>query len=125
MKHAPGPIPSSCVTCRQRRKKCDRTHPVCTRCTTGGYKCLGYESVASSSGSTNLGAASSRSDVATAPHYTLHMPKVAPQRQQATHMPEEEPPLRVASDDLHASIFGIQEDHSRTNRRERQAVTQI
>ncbi|QRV82476.1 Fungal specific transcription factor domain [Ceratobasidium sp. AG-Ba] len=46
-KHTPGPPPSSCSTCRQRKKKCDKTRPSCLRCTTGGYVCLGYEREAS------------------------------------------------------------------------------
>ncbi|EUC61338.1 fungal Zn(2)-cys(6) binuclear cluster domain protein [Rhizoctonia solani AG-3 Rhs1AP] len=38
----PGPLPKSCLTCRQRRKKCDLTRPCCERCLRGGFKCLGY-----------------------------------------------------------------------------------
>ncbi|CAE7211729.1 unnamed protein product [Rhizoctonia solani] len=38
----PGPRPTSCLTCRQRRKKCDLTRPCCERCLKGGYECLGY-----------------------------------------------------------------------------------
>ncbi|KAG9079481.1 hypothetical protein FS749_008490 [Ceratobasidium sp. UAMH 11750] len=43
MKHLRGPPPTSCLTCRQRKKKCDRARPSCTRCSEGGFKCLGYE----------------------------------------------------------------------------------
>ncbi|KAL5633771.1 hypothetical protein ACGC1H_005836 [Rhizoctonia solani] len=38
----PGPPPKSCLTCRQRRKKCDLSKPSCKRCVKGGYECLGY-----------------------------------------------------------------------------------
>ncbi|CAE6412745.1 unnamed protein product [Rhizoctonia solani] len=43
-KRVSGPYPLSCITCRERRKKCDRTHPTCNRCKTGGFTCLGYAS---------------------------------------------------------------------------------
>ncbi|CEL62697.1 hypothetical protein RSOLAG1IB_05053 [Rhizoctonia solani AG-1 IB] len=39
----PGPLPTSCRTCRRRQKKCDMTRPCCNRCLRGGYECLGYE----------------------------------------------------------------------------------
>ncbi|KAF8752502.1 GAL4-like Zn(II)2Cys6 (or C6 zinc) binuclear cluster DNA-binding domain [Rhizoctonia solani] len=39
----PGPPPTSCITCRRRRKKCDMARPSCERCLKGGYECLGYE----------------------------------------------------------------------------------
>ncbi|CAE6444611.1 unnamed protein product [Rhizoctonia solani] len=39
----PGPPPTSCLTCRRRRKKCDMTRPSCKRCLRDGYECLGYE----------------------------------------------------------------------------------
>ncbi|KAF8594324.1 hypothetical protein BDV93DRAFT_529378 [Ceratobasidium sp. AG-I] len=32
-----------CLTCKQRRKKCDEAKPHCKRCTHGGYLCLGYK----------------------------------------------------------------------------------
>ncbi|CAE6485805.1 unnamed protein product [Rhizoctonia solani] len=38
-----GPRGFSCLTCRQRRKKCDRTRPVCERCIKGQFECLGYD----------------------------------------------------------------------------------
>ncbi|KAL5631813.1 hypothetical protein ACGC1H_000011 [Rhizoctonia solani] len=38
-----GPPGLSCLTCRQRRKKCDRTRPVCERCMKGQFRCLGYD----------------------------------------------------------------------------------
>ncbi|CAE6388994.1 unnamed protein product [Rhizoctonia solani] len=50
MKHTPGPLPSSCLTCRQRRKKCDKNRPVCERCLVGGFKCLGYDHIPTSNG---------------------------------------------------------------------------
>ncbi|CAE6457157.1 unnamed protein product [Rhizoctonia solani] len=43
-KRASGPLPLSCITCRERRKKCDRRHPTCNRCKAGGFTCLGYAS---------------------------------------------------------------------------------
>ncbi|KAH7323354.1 hypothetical protein B0J17DRAFT_683055 [Rhizoctonia solani] len=38
----PGPPPTSCFTCRRRRKKCDLSRPYCERCLKGGFECLGY-----------------------------------------------------------------------------------
>ncbi|CAE6458039.1 unnamed protein product [Rhizoctonia solani] len=40
---APGPIGTSCLTCKRRHKKCDRRKPICDRCSKGGYECLGYD----------------------------------------------------------------------------------
>ncbi|KAF8685074.1 hypothetical protein RHS04_00931 [Rhizoctonia solani] len=37
-----GPRPTSCLTCWQRRKKCDLAQPRCQRCLKGGFECLGY-----------------------------------------------------------------------------------
>lgn len=31
-----------CLTCKQRKKKCDETKPVCQRCINGDFRCLGY-----------------------------------------------------------------------------------
>ncbi|KAF8594327.1 hypothetical protein BDV93DRAFT_529383 [Ceratobasidium sp. AG-I] len=31
-----------CMTCKHRRKKCDEVKPVCDRCVSGGFMCLGY-----------------------------------------------------------------------------------
>ncbi|CAE6444633.1 unnamed protein product [Rhizoctonia solani] len=39
----PGPPPTSCLTCRRRRKKCDLARPQCERCINDGHECLGYE----------------------------------------------------------------------------------
>ncbi|CAE6428263.1 unnamed protein product [Rhizoctonia solani] len=39
----PGPIGTSCLTCKRRHKKCDRNKPICERCLKGGYVCQGYE----------------------------------------------------------------------------------
>ncbi|KAJ1305323.1 hypothetical protein OPQ81_000343 [Rhizoctonia solani] len=39
----PGPRGTSCLTCKRRHKKCDQRLPVCERCETGGFDCLGYE----------------------------------------------------------------------------------
>ncbi|KAH7338114.1 hypothetical protein B0J17DRAFT_660842 [Rhizoctonia solani] len=41
-KNAPGPIGTSCLTCKRRHKKCDMRQPVCLRCEEGGLECLGY-----------------------------------------------------------------------------------
>ncbi|KAJ1305581.1 hypothetical protein OPQ81_000581 [Rhizoctonia solani] len=38
----PGPRRTSCLTCWQRRKKCDLSRPFCERCLKGGFNCLGY-----------------------------------------------------------------------------------
>ncbi|QRV96391.1 Fungal Zn(2)-Cys(6) binuclear cluster domain [Ceratobasidium sp. AG-Ba] len=42
MRAAPGPRPTSCITCQRRKKKCDKTRPSCNRCTELGQQCLGY-----------------------------------------------------------------------------------
>ncbi|QRW20074.1 Fungal Zn(2)-Cys(6) binuclear cluster domain [Rhizoctonia solani] len=39
----PGPPPTSCRTCRKRRKRCDMSKPSCNSCLKGGYECLGYD----------------------------------------------------------------------------------
>ncbi|CEL54064.1 hypothetical protein RSOLAG1IB_06773 [Rhizoctonia solani AG-1 IB] len=41
----PGPRAESCLTCRQRKKKCDKVRPFCLRClnSKGTYTCLGYD----------------------------------------------------------------------------------
>ncbi|CAE6475428.1 unnamed protein product [Rhizoctonia solani] len=39
----PGPMGTSCLTCKRRRKKCDQRQPTCERCETGGFECLGYD----------------------------------------------------------------------------------
>ncbi|CAE6439277.1 unnamed protein product [Rhizoctonia solani] len=43
-KSAPGPRAESCLTCRKRRKKCDKGRPFCARCldSKGRFTCLGY-----------------------------------------------------------------------------------
>ncbi|CAE6426531.1 unnamed protein product [Rhizoctonia solani] len=38
----PGPIGTSCLTCKRRHKKCDQTRPTCLRCKKGKFECLGY-----------------------------------------------------------------------------------
>ncbi|CUA73187.1 Thiamine biosynthesis regulatory protein [Saccharomyces cerevisiae S288c] [Rhizoctonia solani] len=38
----PGPVGTSCLTCKQRHKKCDQRRPICTTCEAGGFECLGY-----------------------------------------------------------------------------------
>ncbi|KAF8606106.1 hypothetical protein BDV93DRAFT_520963 [Ceratobasidium sp. AG-I] len=111
MKHSHGPLPLSCLTCRQRRKKCDRSHPVCTRCTDGGFKCLGYDGAVWSGGSSNLSTGSSQLDIAPVPRTTLHKPK---QRKHLTHTPEEEPRVRPTSDGSHVSRVRIRGDHNDT-----------
>ncbi|CAE7137118.1 unnamed protein product [Rhizoctonia solani] len=44
-KSTPGPRAESCLTCRQRRKKCDKVRPFCQRClnSKGRFFCLGYD----------------------------------------------------------------------------------
>ncbi|CAE6455501.1 unnamed protein product [Rhizoctonia solani] len=44
-KSTPGPRGESCLTCRQRRKKCDKGRPFCERCLSskGRFTCLGYD----------------------------------------------------------------------------------
>ncbi|CAE6460530.1 hypothetical protein ACGC1H_005974 [Rhizoctonia solani] len=39
----PGPKGTSCLTCKQRHKKCDQRLPTCERCKKGGFACLGYD----------------------------------------------------------------------------------
>ncbi|KAJ1305424.1 hypothetical protein OPQ81_000434 [Rhizoctonia solani] len=34
---------NGCLTCKNRKKKCDETRPVCTRCINGDFECLGYD----------------------------------------------------------------------------------
>ncbi|CAE7212355.1 unnamed protein product [Rhizoctonia solani] len=41
-KHRPGPLGKSCLTCKQRHKKCDQRQPICSRCEDGQFECLGY-----------------------------------------------------------------------------------
>ncbi|KAI0148008.1 hypothetical protein F4776DRAFT_293875 [Hypoxylon sp. NC0597] len=36
-------VRTGCITCKIRRVKCDETKPACTRCTSTGRKCDGYE----------------------------------------------------------------------------------
>ncbi|CAE6531235.1 unnamed protein product [Rhizoctonia solani] len=40
------PVPNrsskGCLTCKQRKKKCDEKKPACERCVLGGFDCLGY-----------------------------------------------------------------------------------
>ncbi|ELU36722.1 fungal zn(2)-Cys(6) binuclear cluster domain-containing protein [Rhizoctonia solani AG-1 IA] len=42
-RHRPGPLGTSCLTCKRRHKKCDQRQPICQRCEAGGYECLGYD----------------------------------------------------------------------------------
>ncbi|CAE6482555.1 unnamed protein product [Rhizoctonia solani] len=44
-KSNPGPRGESCLTCRRRRKKCDKGRPLCKRClaSKGKFHCLGYD----------------------------------------------------------------------------------
>ncbi|KAF8594953.1 hypothetical protein BDV93DRAFT_122800 [Ceratobasidium sp. AG-I] len=42
MSYVPSRSARGCLTCKKRRKKCDETKPVCERCLTGGFLCLGY-----------------------------------------------------------------------------------
>ncbi|KAH7338118.1 hypothetical protein B0J17DRAFT_411355 [Rhizoctonia solani] len=40
--NVPGPVVKSCLTCKQRHKKCNQRRPICTSCEAGGVECLGY-----------------------------------------------------------------------------------
>ncbi|CAE6423609.1 unnamed protein product, partial [Rhizoctonia solani] len=46
------PVPNrsskGCLTCRQRKKKCDERKPECERCALGGFNCLGYSHLSGS-----------------------------------------------------------------------------
>ncbi|KAH7322350.1 hypothetical protein B0J17DRAFT_683764 [Rhizoctonia solani] len=44
-KPTPGPRAESCLTCRQRKKKCDKSRPFCQQCldSRGRLVCLGYD----------------------------------------------------------------------------------
>ncbi|KAF8686354.1 hypothetical protein RHS04_00148 [Rhizoctonia solani] len=44
-KSRPGPTGTSCLTCKQRRKKCDRREPICERCEASDFECLGYDHI--------------------------------------------------------------------------------
>ncbi|CAE6503987.1 unnamed protein product, partial [Rhizoctonia solani] len=37
---------NGCLTCRHRKKKCDETRPICTRCRDGDFECSGYDHLA-------------------------------------------------------------------------------
>ncbi|CAE6447366.1 unnamed protein product [Rhizoctonia solani] len=41
----PGPTGTSCLTCKQRHKKCDQRQPTCERCEAGDFECLGYSHI--------------------------------------------------------------------------------
>ncbi|CAE6519568.1 unnamed protein product [Rhizoctonia solani] len=70
-KHRPGPLGKSCLTCKQRHKKCDQRKPVCRRCEDGQFECLGYNH----NGRTKMG---------TAQQETVHLTE-APQNGPSTH----------------------------------------
>ncbi|WYZ46200.1 hypothetical protein EsH8_IX_000425 [Colletotrichum jinshuiense] len=38
-------VKTGCRTCKARKVKCDETKPKCTRCTTSGRQCAGYEPI--------------------------------------------------------------------------------
>lgn len=78
----------------------------------GGFKCLGYEHIASGCGLSNLGSASSQLDTVSAPAHTPYRLKKAPQRKHGTRALEEEPRRRIASDELHSSVSGVRADPS-------------
>ncbi|CAE6426506.1 unnamed protein product [Rhizoctonia solani] len=42
---APGPVGTSCLTCKRRHKKCDMRQPNCLRCEEGEFECLGYSHI--------------------------------------------------------------------------------
>ncbi|KAG8694347.1 hypothetical protein FRC09_009906, partial [Ceratobasidium sp. 395] len=41
--HVPNRSARGCLTCKQRKKKCDETRPSCERCREGDFYCLGYD----------------------------------------------------------------------------------
>ncbi|CAE6443616.1 unnamed protein product [Rhizoctonia solani] len=41
-KSRPGPMGTSCLTCKRRHKRCDQRQPICERCEKGRFECLGY-----------------------------------------------------------------------------------
>ncbi|KAF8714689.1 hypothetical protein RHS03_00150, partial [Rhizoctonia solani] len=45
-KSRPGPMGTSCLTCKRRHKKCDQRQPKCKRCEIGEFECLGYSHIA-------------------------------------------------------------------------------
>ncbi|CAE6502647.1 unnamed protein product [Rhizoctonia solani] len=59
MRHAStfDPVPNrsskGCLTCKQRKKKCDEKKPGCDRCLLGGFDCLGYGHLKAASASTS------------------------------------------------------------------------
>ncbi|KAF8606244.1 hypothetical protein BDV93DRAFT_604744, partial [Ceratobasidium sp. AG-I] len=58
-----GPVGKSCLTCKYRRKKCDRGQPVCERCTRGEFECLGYEHMSTSDSGPIPGESSQQGEV--------------------------------------------------------------
>ncbi|KAG9074787.1 hypothetical protein FS749_013623, partial [Ceratobasidium sp. UAMH 11750] len=50
----PGPAGTSCLTCKRRRKRCDKTRPACERCKASGFDCLGYAHLEQASLGPNL-----------------------------------------------------------------------
>ncbi|KAF8594947.1 hypothetical protein BDV93DRAFT_122678 [Ceratobasidium sp. AG-I] len=44
MSHVPIRSAMGCLTCKKRGKKCGEVKPICVRCVTGGFLCLGYGS---------------------------------------------------------------------------------
>ncbi|CAE7231487.1 unnamed protein product [Rhizoctonia solani] len=57
-----------CLTCKQRRKKCDETRPICQRCKQGKFKCLGYTYLDSQE--TSNSRASKSKDIADTPLFS-------------------------------------------------------
>ncbi|CAE6463424.1 unnamed protein product [Rhizoctonia solani] len=61
--------PRGCLTCKQRRKKCDETRPApCERCKQGKFKCLGYTHL--DSGQTSKSWGSNSRDVPDTPLFS-------------------------------------------------------
>ncbi|CEL53624.1 hypothetical protein RSOLAG1IB_06479 [Rhizoctonia solani AG-1 IB] len=46
-KSRPGPVGTSCLTCKRRRKKCDQRQPTCESCEAGNFECMGYGHISS------------------------------------------------------------------------------
>ncbi|KAG8701403.1 hypothetical protein FRC08_004096 [Ceratobasidium sp. 394] len=66
-----GPIGTSCITCRRRRKKCDKTRPLCKRCAVGGFTCLGYSCPDENAPTLTTGAGATTESLATSGYSTV------------------------------------------------------
>ncbi|KAK6495861.1 Maltose acetyltransferase [Arthrobotrys musiformis] len=85
---------TGCITCRQRKKKCDEGKPHCDNCKRGGFTCGGYTApinVSFATVSTPVMITSQeRYQRVTSPDYTRHQP---PQPPRSTTMPLQASPF--------------------------------